>query len=247
MSENDTTFLSIVGDGLRPSNFDVRDLSEVLVGIEDLVKSMDQRAGQDAKICLESISEGSVKLKLVSTAMGLLASTLPLVAQAVHSRETESLPAEARKSLHRLVGIVNKKDVSILLPGNYESPVFIDSETQVNVPRPIRGPSEIVAKVYRAGGKNPKGMFESPAGGFLYLDLSEAQAVVCGKNLYSRMRIKGVGTWDSETNSLIDFKPESVVPMPEHEREEAISRLGAIFANIDMSRLEDIRREGGIL
>jgi hypothetical protein len=247
MTDLDTSTLSIIGDGLRPSNFDVRDLSEILVGIEDLVKSVHYESDADAKVCLELISEGSVRLRLVSTVVGLLANTLPVVAQAIESGETVKLPIEVRRSLLNLVGITKRRNVGIQLPSNSLAPVVLDAETEIVVPRPIKGPSEIVAKVFRAGGKTPKGMFEGPSGSFLFLDLSEDQAVLCGKNLYARMRLRGIGTWDSETNLLIDFKPETVSPIIEHERVEAISRLREIFSNIDMSILAEIREEGGIL
>jgi hypothetical protein len=238
--------IRIIGDSLTPSNFDIKDLAEVLAGIDDVLINTASPENEKPKVCLQGIQEGSVKLQLVTAATGVLAITLPFIGDSIANGNTSKLPYKARQSIVALQGKIKKKKYSIELPTR-SGCTILSSDTRISFSKPVKGITELRARVLRAGGKHPKGMFEAPSGDELYVDLTPEQAKLCGKHLYGQVKLKGIGSWNPETLELIAFKAESVIPVETQDIEATFDRLGSLLAAIKDEDLTNIRQTGDVL
>lgn len=248
MPNLDSSTVKVIGNDLRPSNFDVRELTEVLTALDNLVRSTTPLGESDeaATMCLDSIGEGSVKLRLVSATLGLITGALATVSGSVAEGDTATLPPTTRRALADLVEITRKRKLAVEFPHGSDSVVTVDQNTIVAPPVQVSGPTQIVSTVFRAGGRNPRGMFEAPDGTSLFLSLTEEQAVLCGQSLYSRVRLKGEGVWDADSHELVGFHLESIEQVPDQNQEDAIRRLGPILDLVDCDRIARRRSEGGL-
>lgn len=238
--------IRIIGDSLVPSNFDIKELAEVLSGIGDVLINTASPGNEKPKVCLQGIKEGSVRLQLVTATAGMLAVTLPFIGDSIASNDTSKLPYKARQSIVALQGKIKKKKYSIEIPTSFGRTI-ISENTKILFSKPVKGFTELRARVLRAGGKHPKGMFEAPSGDELYVDLTPEQAILCGKHLYGLVKLKGVGSWNPETLELVDFKAESVMPVETQDIEAAFNRLSSLLAVIKDEDLTSIRRTGDVL
>jgi hypothetical protein len=236
--------ISILGDKLTPSTFDIKDLAEVLTSIDDLLVNATPNSTTEITIGLNSISEGSVKLGFATAVVGLLTATLPRIADTIAAEETSTLPYKTRRSLVALREVAKRKNVAVSFPGSDGGAVILNKDTSVEIANPVRGQTEQTVRVLRAGGKSPRGMFEAPQGNTIYVNLTEDQAIRCGKLLYEQVKLHGTGTWDPETHALISFNPDEISKPIRSTQDQAVRRLGDVLKQLDPNMLPDIRREG---
>lgn len=198
------------------------------------------------KVCLHGIQEGSVRLQLVTAAIGILSTTLPFIGDLIANNNTSQLPFKSRHSIVKLQQIIKKKNISIEVPTSYGKTI-LSPETKISFYKPIKGVTELRARVLRVGGKSPRGMFEAPSGSILYVDLTPEQAKLCGKNLYNQVKLKGIGSWNPETHELVAFKADSVVPVETKDVKDAFDRLALLLKDINDDDLISIRQTGDVL
>jgi len=236
--------ISILGDNLTPSTFDIKDLAEVLTSIDELLVSATPESTSEITIGLNSISEGSVRLGLATAVVGLLTATLPRIADTIATETTSTLPYKARRSLVALREVAKRRNVAVSFLGSDGGEVIFNRDTSVEIAEPVRGRTEQTVRVLRAGGKSPRGMFEAPQGNTIYVDLTEEQAIRCGKLLYEKIKLYGTGTWDPESLALISFKPDKISKPIRSTQDQAVRRLGDVLRQLDPRLLPDIRHEG---
>ncbi len=201
--------ISIEGQGVDPTTIRLRELYEILHGIEaatNAVASQKGRFGEPIDFHLTAVHSGSATYLMTTTLEGYSAATA--CADAVARRDISELPDRAKEVFLGLRSKAKKTGWTFSMFHNGDIPAVISSSTEFIADSIISGQSTVAARIERVGGTSHR------TATMILLDgrkitvpvATEALAKELGARLYMLVSLSGEAKWTTGDMSLIGFR-----------------------------------------
>jgi hypothetical protein len=223
------------GEGIKPGLVRSREIAEILESVEEIAVAEALQANpeltkEDIIVGVYAIEDESIGLKFKTTFASLVVSAFISTASSIEKQEFEHLTPQTLNSLKVLSGFAKRHNCDAIIgSGSEQELAVISPDTVIPGPTYIHGQSEILGRVIRVGGKNPKAMIELVDGSTLYCEVPEEIAKELGRQLYSLARFEGYAKWESKTLELEEFKIYSVKEFPNMGTSELFGKLSDII------------------
>ncbi len=245
------------GEDVKPGLIRSKEIAEILESVEEMaiaeaLNHNPELNKDDIIVGVYAIEDKSIGLKFKTTFASMVASSFISAAEAIERQEFEYLTPQTINSLKVLSGFSKRHSCEAIIGSGTDNDLAIISpETVIPSPSYVYGQTEILGKVIRVGGKNPKAMIELTDGSILYCDVPEDIARQLGHQLYSLAKFEGFAKWESKTLELDEFKIHSVKEFPNMEPSKLFGELSNMLGN-QFSSVSDVdgfvsslRNDGG--
>jgi len=249
----------LIGEGIKPGLVRSRELAEILEAVEifvaaEAMEANPELAKDELVIGLYQIADESIGLRFKTS---MAAAVLPAfigAAAAISASNFDALSGQSLKPLQIVSAFAKRHNcrADLQTPGASKPLASITPETVIPPPGHITGPTELVGKVLRVGGKVPRAMLELLDGSVIYCDVALDIAKELGHRLYTLVVFQGIAAWDTRSIKLQDFSITGFQEFPQRNALEVLgelkSTIGASFAHVeDVSAfVSKLRRDGGL-
>lgn len=213
MKDNDHIFiLRFYGNEVTPESFSIKELGQLLINIEEGIKSVveskfPESDPEEVKISLIDIENKSESLKFAIN--GETTSDAFLYwGKSIKVNTYTDLPDKAYRGFKYLQSLVEKKKCrSELIHKNeqiYELSFDYELIKQENVL--VKSDISIFGELIKIGGETSKAWFELTNGQKIDFGITKEQAEELSPNLYKTIGLKGNAKWNVKTQNIISFK-----------------------------------------
>jgi len=234
------------GKGLGPGSVRVKDVARVLLSLDEAVQAVAKKEnldlGESGGLCLTSIREGSVDVRLQSTVGRVVFDAFDDFTYELNAVTRES-PQEVVRSRREVAKFCTAYQCRAEFRGKASQSkpdvvIYPDSPEGENVATTVRGVTTIRGIIEDTGGATPKAWIRLHYGR-VPISLSKDQAMDLGKLLYRKVQLEGVATWDIETKAIVDFRLHSFTgPYEDVSPVEAFEALSREFGHLFEDRAE---------
>lgn len=217
---------------IRPEMVRAKDLSDVLLAVEEMISStaftIDQAFSGEITVGLSKIESNSLDLGFSSSLPNIVSPAWSRVIDAVNANNFNLLPRLARKGVRRVVRFTEKYkcDAQLYLPSEGKSAVAtVTPKTVVRDAPVIRGETTLYGTLVRIGGRRPKAWMSFIDGNALPCKTNEAVAKQLGGHLYNLIGVHGAVEWNAETLRVEAFTIDHLTDFKEVPARQAINEL----------------------
>lgn len=255
---NNNIEIRLVGDGVRPGLIRSHEIADILKAIEDIVAyeslSLDPSVKKDELVIgLYEIADASLGLRFKSSYAALAMSAFIATSEAIASSNFAALAPQSLKALEIISSFTRKHNAIAEFKIVDTNTVFAEIRPDTEIPKAlnISGNTELIAKVIRVGGKNPRAMLELSDGSVIYCDIPVEVAIELGHRLYEPVIFSGMATWNASTLEVEEFKVYGFKEMPTKNPLDTFSAINKLIGNqltnIDVVEfVSSLRRDGDI-
>lgn len=257
MAHDTTVEILLTGTGMSPGKIRSKEIAEVIESVEDMVASMVIRDHPELKkeaivIGLKSIRQGSIGLKFSPNLAELTLPATRRITQSISENDFGMLPSGTLSSLRKLSTFSRRHQCNAEFfaeNGKLESLAVITPETHIPDIYPISGETSLYGEITRVGGAEPRIQFKTLDGKIIYCDTSKLIAKKAGTKLYSKVELRGLAEWNSETFEIENFNVFDIsdykTSLPSEAFEELSNLIGSSFDNVqDVNRFASEIRYG---
>lgn len=201
------------GDGIKPGLIRSHEIADLLKAIEDIVAyeslALDPSVKKDEMVVgLYEIVDASLGMRFKSSIAGLAMGAFIATSEAIASSNFASLTPQTLKALETISSFTKKHNAIAEFKAVGTNDVFAEINPETTIPRSISisGFTELIAKVIRVGGKNPRAMLELNDGSVIYCDIPVDIAIELGRRLYEPVIFSGAATWNATSLEVEEFK-----------------------------------------
>lgn len=257
MAHDVTVEILLTGEGMSPGKIRSKEIAEVIESVEDMIASMVIRDHPDLKketivIGLKSIRQGSIGLEFSPNLAELTLPATRRITRSIAENDFGILPSSAINSLRKLSAFTRRHQCNaefFTQNGKLEALAVLTPETRIPDIYPLSGETSIYGEITRVGGAEPKIQFKTLDNQIIYCSTSKAIAKKAGAKLYTKVELRGLAEWNSETFEIENFH---VIDISDYEQtspseafEELANLIGDSFDNItDVDRFVSEIRYG---
>jgi len=257
MAQDMTVKIFLTGEGMSPGKIRSKEIAEVIESVEDMIASMVIRDHPEIKkeaivIGLKSILQGSIGLEFSPNLTNLTLPATRRITKSITENNFGILPIGAINSLRKLSAFIRRHQCNaefFTQNGRLKPLAVLTPETQIPDIYPLSGETTIHGEITRVDGAEPKIQFKTLDSQIIYCSTSKAIAKKAGAKLYSRVELRGVAEWNSETFEIENFH---VIDISDYEQtsaskafEELANLIGDSFDNVkDVDRFVSEIRYG---
>jgi hypothetical protein len=245
------------GEGIKPGLVRSKEIAEILESIEEMavaeaIKQNPELNREDIIVGFYAIEDESIGLKFKTTFAAAVVAAFVSAVESVERKDFDSLTPQSMNSLKVVSSFSRRHSCDAIFGSSENSEITIISPgTEIPSPSYIFGQTEILGKIIRVGGKNPKAMIELMDGSTLYCEVPEDIAKELGHKLYSLAKFEGTAKWESKTLELDEFKIHKVNEFPNADPAKILGELagmvGSAFSGIKdvPDFVSHLRNDGG--
>lgn len=240
---NEEIIIRLKGAGIAPGLIRSKELAEILESVEDMVVAETIKANPDINkediiVGLYAIEDKSIGLNFKTTIASVVIPVFINIANAIEENRFNELTPKTLSSITSIINFTKRHACEAILGTHNTSKLTtITKNTQIPQHTYIEGPSEIIGKVIRVGGKKPKATLELTDGTTIYCQVTEDLAKELGNKLYTLARFTGNCKWNFTTSDLEEFTIFSVEEFDYRNTGSVLEKLsqylGKQFLEID--------------
>jgi hypothetical protein len=246
--DNDITIeILLTGEGMSPGNIRSKEIAEVIESIEDMIASMVVRDHPELKkeiivIGLKNVRQGSIGLEFSPNLVELTLPATYHIAESIVGNDFGRLPSNSIASLKRLSAFTRRHQCNaefVIQDGESKSLAVLTPDTEIPDIYPLIGETTLYGKITRVGGAEPKIQFKTLDNQIVYCTTSISIAKRAGAKLYTRVALKGVAEWNSETFNIEEFHVSDILDYEEVLPSKAFEELANIVGD-SFDKVEDV-------
>jgi hypothetical protein len=257
MAHDVTVEILLTGEGMSPGKIRSKEIAEVIESVEDMIASMvildhPELKKETIVIGLKNIRQGSIGLEFSPNLAELTLPATRRITKSIAENDFGVLPSGAINSLRKLSAFTRRYQCNaefFTQNGRLESLAVLTPETQIPDIYPLSGETTIHGEITRVGGAEPKIQFKTLDSHIIYCSTSKAIAKKAGAKLYTKVELRGLAEWNSETFEIENFHVIDISDyeqtLPSEAFEELANLIGDSFDNIkDVDRFVSEIRYG---
>ncbi|MCG8363164.1 MAG: hypothetical protein MJA27_07515 [Pseudanabaenales cyanobacterium] len=249
MAHDVTVEILLTGEGMSPGKIRSKEIAEVIESVEDMIASMVVRDHPDLKkdtivIGLKSIRQGSVGLEFAPNLAELTLPATRRITRSIAENDFGVLPSGAISSLRKLSAFTRRHQCNaefFTQNGRLESLAVLTPETQIPDIYPLSGETSIYGEITRVGGAEPKIQFKTLDSQIIYCSTSKAIAKKAGIKLYTKVELRGLAEWNSETFEIENFHVIDISDYEKTSPSEAFEELANLIGD-SFDQIKDVDR-----
>jgi hypothetical protein len=239
--------LRLDGGGMHPDKVPLRELLEILSGVEDGLFALAKE--QNPTLKMEEFYASLVGI--VDASAGLkFASTLPLVALAawqtlglaIDTSTFVDLPPKALEGISRIVKVTQKLGADAKFYGSRKEPIAVIRSADppdVWEKRFLQGETVLYGSLLRVGGDSPSVRLRLEDGSLITCQCKRNFAKILAHSLYDVVGIKGRAWWHPSSLKLVRFIAVEVLNFQDTDIVSAFDSLRDVV-NGDYDDVEDV-------
>lgn len=216
--------LRFAGEGISPDNVRLKELSEILVSLEEaLVATIEQEFGDipraELLIGLNTIRHGSLDLGFALSQPQFFLPVWRQIGTAIQTSELSRLPNKAIESLGNILKFVRKRQcrAELRITDVAEPLALITPESDLYLANIITGRTTLYGRVVRVGGDSPPTVRISPhKGETITCKATVNHAKILAHRLYEYVGVEGTAIWQIDTFDIVGFTIDSILDYDEN-------------------------------
>lgn len=249
MAHDVTVEILLTGEGMSPGKIRSKEIAEVIESVEDMIASMVIRDHPGLKketvvIGLKSIRQGSIGLEFSPNLAELTIPATRCITKSIAENNFGILPSGTINSLRKLSAFTRRYQCNaefFTQNGGLEPLAVLTPETQIPDIYPFSGETTIHGEITRVGGAEPKVQFKTLDSQIIYCSTSKAIAKKAGAKLYTKVELRGLAEWNSETFEIESFHVIDISDYEQTSPSEAFEELARLIGD-SFDNVEDVAR-----
>jgi hypothetical protein len=249
MAHDVTVEILLTGEGMSPGKVRSKEIAEVIESVEDMIASVVIRDHPELRketivIGLKSIRQGSIGLEFSPNLVELTLPATRRLTKSIAENDFGILPSSAINSLRKLSAFTRRYQCNaefFTQNGNLESLAILTPETQIPDIYPLSGETTIHGEITRVGGAEPKIQFKTLDNQIIYCSTSKAIAKKAGAKLYTRVELRGLAEWNSETFEIENFHAIDIADYQQTSLSDAFGELANLIGD-SFDNIKDVDR-----
>jgi len=231
----DIFLLKFFGENIHPDSFSAKELGNILITIEDSVKSVidenyPNTNPNKCSISLVNIKDESDSLYLKTIGDPDLNNAFSDWGNSFGNESFLNLPDKAYKGVKHIHGLIKKKNCDLKIVYKREELGYLRYTDILPTPQDvlIKITTSIFGKVQKIGGDKPRVWVKTEAGQTFSFGLTQEQATELSPRLYETVSLKGQASWNTVTETLSRFSLKEINNYQAGSAVEIINELKAI-------------------
>jgi hypothetical protein len=215
MEELDNIFkFKFYNNGVTPESFSLKELGNLLINIEDSLKSVidsnyPEINTDDVNLSLVNIKDESDDL-FISTldSPKETINALKYFSESIQNNSYVNLPFKAYNGVKHITQLVKEKECNAEISYKNESLCTITYNYQLIKPESVilKTDTVLYGELIKIGGDEAKAWIELTNGNKINFKISKDQAIQLCPYLYNSISIKGRASWNPQSDFFTDFK-----------------------------------------
>jgi hypothetical protein len=227
-------FAKVEGEKITPESFNSKEVGELLIHLEAAFKAYfdtdPERKAHEPFLSLVEVRNQSLGLHFKPSNSAFFQLAFLAITTAVNSGDFTDIPRKSIEHLQSVQKIVKAKNAEGQFYLGDKRFALLRAETPIVAPEekknaPIRGETVLYGQVTKTGGIHPAVQVVFDSGETLTCTVSRSLAKQLGKNLYSKVALKGVAAWSAADYELLEFRIESFEVFQVAKANQAFAKL----------------------
>ncbi|MBH8556721.1 hypothetical protein [Hymenobacter negativus] len=226
------------GNGVSPETFRAREVGKLITQLEHAfqyyLEAKDGATSKDFSLSLVSVKDASLGLGFISHKTKSFLAAFLAITGSINSGDYSIIPTRTIREFQEIQKLVRAKNcvADFLYQDEPFASIRPDTDISPSSTR-IIGETVLYGEIKRVGGKSPTARVELDNGSIITCNvISQALAKQLGAKLYSNVALKGMASWSTYDNELLDFTIESLIHYaPPATNKEAFAGLSALLGH----------------